>query len=53
MLAPVVGAENSRNALWKLKRNQSENYNRRFEGLPFVEGPWSNNENWKELAGRE
>jgi len=52
MLAPVVGAENSRNALWKLKRNQSDNYDRRFSGLPFVDEPWSNNENWRELAGK-
>ena len=52
ILAPVVGAENSRNALWKLRKKQPENYQRRFEGLPSVEGPWTNNENWRELAGR-
>jgi hypothetical protein len=53
ILAPVVGAENSRNALWKLKRNQPDGYVRKFKSLPFVDGPWSNNENWKELMGRE
>jgi hypothetical protein len=52
MLAPVVGPEHSRNALWKLRKTQPIGYERRFESLPFVEGPWSNNENWKELAGR-
>lgn len=52
MLAPVVGAENSRNALWKLRKTPSANYTRRFKNLVDVEGPWTNNENWKELAGR-
>tara|TARA_Y100001973_G_C5196502_1_gene334615 strand:- start:1154 stop:2089 length:936 start_codon:yes stop_codon:yes gene_type:complete len=52
IMAPLVGAENSRNALWKLRKRQPENYERKFDGLPFVEGPWSNNENWKELMGK-
>ena len=52
ILAPVVGAENSRNALWKLKRTQPDNYVRQFKSLSAVEGPWSNNENWSELAGK-
>jgi 2-polyprenyl-3-methyl-5-hydroxy-6-metoxy-1,4-benzoquinol methylase len=52
MLAPVVGAHLSRNALWKLKKTPNSNHKRRFTNLEDVDGPWTNNENWKELAGR-
>ena len=52
MLAPIVGPQYSRNAMWKLKKTQTRDYQRQFPTLLQVPGPWSNNPEWKELMGR-
>lgn len=50
IFAPIVGPENSRNALWKLTKNQGPNYVRKFKPLGYVQGPWTSNDNWMQLS---